>query len=123
MLSARAHATTGLSALILITLVVPGIVPASMRGASRGRCRPPTSRPSKVRASARRLSAPGSLISTLQPGYVVIGDSMAGTRIDERRLIELTGTQVAPLLQPGSGSAFWYLALKNSVIAAASGPG
>src|SRR5262245_5572865 len=49
----------------------------------------------------------------LNPGYVVIGDSMAGTRIDERRLAELSGRPVAPLLHAGSGSAFWYLALKN----------
>ena len=58
----------------------------------------------------------------LNPGYVVIGDSMAGTRIDERRLGELSGRPVAPLLQPGSGSAFWYLALKNWVIASGIKP-
>ena len=58
----------------------------------------------------------------LNPGYVVIGDSMAGTRIDERRLGELAGRPVAPLLQPGSGSAFWYLALKNWVIASGIKP-
>ena len=52
----------------------------------------------------------------LNPGYVVIGDSMAGTRVDERRLGELSGRPVAPLLQAGSGPAFWYLALKNWVI-------
>jgi hypothetical protein len=39
----------------------------------------------------------------LNPGWVVIGDSMAGTRIDERRLGELAGRPVAPLLQAGSG--------------------
>lgn len=58
----------------------------------------------------------------LNPGYVVIGDSMAGTRIDERRLGELTGRPVAPLLQPGSGSAFWYLALRNWVVASGIRP-
>ena len=58
----------------------------------------------------------------LNPGYVVIGDSMAGSRIDERRLGELSGRPVAPLLQPGSGSAFWYLALKNRVIASGIKP-
>ena len=47
---------------------------------------------------------------------------MAGTRIDERRLGELAGRPVAPLLQPGSGSAFWYLALKNWVIASGIKP-
>ena len=58
----------------------------------------------------------------MQPGYVIIGDSMAGTRVDERRLVELAGVQVAPLLQPGSGSAFWYLALKNWVVASGIRP-
>jgi hypothetical protein len=56
-------------------------------------------------------------LGRLNPGFVVIGDSMAGTRIDDRRLGELTGRPVAPLLQPGSGSAFWALALRNWVIA------
>jgi hypothetical protein len=67
----------------------------------------------------------GSRIPELQrlnPGYVVIGDSMAGTRIDEGRLGELAGRPVAPLLQAGSGSAFWYLALKNWVIASGIRP-
>ena len=47
---------------------------------------------------------------------------MAGTRVDERRLGELSGVPVAPLLQPGSGSAFWYLALKNWVVASGIKP-
>ena len=99
-------------------------------------------RPDRERA-ARRAAAPADVSSgprrarasaapfaqdripdlrRLQPGYVVIGDSMAGTRVDERRLVELTGVQVAPLLQAGSGSAFWYLALKNWVIASGIRP-
>jgi hypothetical protein len=47
---------------------------------------------------------------------------MAGTRIDERRLGELAGRPVAPLLQAGSGPVFWYLALKNWVIASGIKP-
>ena len=58
----------------------------------------------------------------LNPGWVVIGDSMAGTRIDERRLGELAGRPVAPLLQAGSGPVFWYLALKNWVVASGIQP-
>ena len=60
--------------------------------------------------------------SRLNPGWVVIGDSMAGTRIDERRLGELAGRPVAPLLHAGSGPVFWYLALKNWVIASGIEP-
>ena len=56
-------------------------------------------------------------LTTLAPGVVVIGDSMAGTRINERLLGSLSGLRVAPLLHAGSGSSFWYLALKNWVIA------
>jgi hypothetical protein len=58
----------------------------------------------------------------MNPGAVVIGDSMAGTRIDERVLSQLAGVPVAPLLQAGSGSAFWYLALKNWVVASGIKP-
>jgi hypothetical protein len=61
-------------------------------------------------------------LARLKPGFVVIGDSMAGTRIDPRRLGARAGRPVAPLLQPGSGSAFWYLALKNWVIASGIHP-
>ena len=58
----------------------------------------------------------------MNPGAVVIGDSMAGTRIDERLLSQLSGVPVAPLLQAGSGPAFWYLALKNWVVASGIKP-
>jgi hypothetical protein len=61
-------------------------------------------------------------LQRLDPGYVVIGDSMAGTRIDEHVLGRLTGRPVAPLLQAGSGPAFWYLAMKNWVIASGIRP-
>ena len=64
---------------------------------------------------------PASDLAAMNPGYVVIGDSMAG-RIDSRRLGELTGRPVAPLLQTASGSAYWYLALKNWVIASGIRP-
>jgi hypothetical protein len=61
-------------------------------------------------------------LQQMNPGAVVIGDSMAGTRIDERLLWRLSGVPVAPLLQAGSGSAFWYLALKNWVVASGIRP-
>ena len=52
----------------------------------------------------------------MNPTWVVIGDSMAGSRIDPALLTRLTGGQTAPLLYAGSGPAWWYLALKNWVI-------
>ena len=123
MFPSRAHAAAGLSALILITLVVPAVIPlANARHAARPL--PPTYLPAlegpRERTPFEQSRIPD--LRTLQPGYVVIGDSMAGTRLDERRLDELTGVQVAPLLQAGSGSAFWYLALKNWVIASGIRP-
>jgi hypothetical protein len=55
-------------------------------------------------------------LAGMQPSWVVIGDSMAGSRIDPALLTRLTGGQTAPLLYAGSGPAWWYLVLKNWVI-------
>ena len=66
--------------------------------------------------------APVSDLAHMNPGYVVIGDSMAGSRIDPKVLGQLTGQSIAPLLQPGTGSAWWYLALRNWVIPAGIHP-
>lgn len=54
-------------------------------------------------------------LRAIQPGIVVIGDSMAG-RIHKRRLEELAGTAVAPILRNATGSAHWFLIFKNYVI-------
>jgi hypothetical protein len=51
-----------------------------------------------------------------QPEFVVIGDSMAGVRIDPRHLSRVSGRSVAGLFQQGSAVAFWYLQLKNMVV-------
>ena len=50
-----------------------------------------------------------------QPEYVVVGDSMAGIRIDPRQLSRATGKSVAGLFTPGTPVAYWYLQLKNLV--------
>lgn len=70
---------------------------------------------------ARRVRAPfdeGHIdgLERMQPGFVIIGDSMGG-RIDPYRLDELSGRPVAPLLRNATGSAAWYLMLKNYVVA------
>jgi hypothetical protein len=52
----------------------------------------------------------------MKPTWVVIGDSMAGSRVDPALLARLTGGVTAPLLYAGSGPAWWYLVLKNWVI-------
>jgi hypothetical protein len=123
MTSLRSRAIVGLAVLVLTTLTVPVVIPA-VNAWRAARALPPTYLPAlegpreRGRFEATRLSE----LRYLQPGYVVIGDSMAGTRVDERRLGELAGTAVAPLLQAGSGPAFWYLALKNWVIASGIKP-
>lgn len=56
-----------------------------------------------------------------QPKFVVIGDSMAG-RIDPEVLGRIGGGNVAPILQNATGSAYWYLVLKNYVMASGVDP-
>jgi len=104
------------------------LVPLGIRFVNAGRAGgplPPSYLPAFEGPRVRQAAFAAHRLPELQrlaPAYVVIGDSMAGTRIDERRLAELTGRPVAPLLHPGSGPAFWYLALKNWVIASGIEP-
>jgi hypothetical protein len=56
------------------------------------------------------------------PAIVVIGDSMAGTRVDHRYLSRITGRLSAPIYEPASASAYWYLAYKNWVVASGIRP-
>jgi hypothetical protein len=58
----------------------------------------------------------------MQPDFVVIGDSMAGSRIDPAVFTGTSRRSVAPLLYAGSGPAWWYLVLKNWVIASGIHP-
>jgi hypothetical protein len=55
------------------------------------------------------------IVRDAQPEYVVIGDSMAGIRIDPLQLTRLTHHPVIGLYQQGSPVAQWYLVLKNLV--------
>ena len=57
-----------------------------------------------------------SALRAAQPEFVIIGDSMAGVRIDPRHLSRVSGRSVAGLYQQGSPVAFWYLQLKNMVV-------
>lgn len=55
-------------------------------------------------------------VREVQPQFVVIGDSMAGIRIDPLQLSRLTRTRAIGLYQQGSPVAYWYLAFKNLVV-------
>jgi hypothetical protein len=59
--------------------------------------------------------AAAAALREAQPEFIIIGDSMAGVRIDPRHLSRVTGRSVAGLYQQGSPVAFWYLQLKNMV--------
>jgi hypothetical protein len=50
-----------------------------------------------------------------RPEFIIIGDSMAGTRVKPEHLSRIVGPTAA-LLHPGTGSAYWYLAFKNLVV-------
>ena len=60
--------------------------------------------------------AAASALREAQPEFIIIGDSMAGVRIDPRHLSRVSGRSVAGLYQQGSPVAFWYLQLKNMVV-------
>jgi hypothetical protein len=60
--------------------------------------------------------AAAAALREAQPEFLIIGDSMAGIRIDPRHLSRVTGRSIAGLFQQGSPVAFWYLQLKNLVI-------
>jgi hypothetical protein len=118
-----ARGASGLACLVVSLLIVPFVI--RVANAERGQRRlPPTYLPA-LEEPRERGSFDASRIPDLvrvNPGYVFIGDSMTGTRIDEGRLGALAGRPVITLLQAGSGSAFWYLALKNWVIASGVRP-
>ncbi|MFN8059951.1 MAG: hypothetical protein U0Q12_12405 [Vicinamibacterales bacterium] len=68
---------------------------------------------------------PGPLedLHRLLPKWVFIGDSMLGTRIEPDLLSTMSRQEgVAILAQAGSGSAWWYLAMKNWVVASGVHP-
>lgn len=64
---------------------------------------------------------PREELRAIRPGIVIIGDSMAG-RIHKRRLEELAGTPVAPILRNATGSSHWFLIFKNYVVASGHKP-
>ena len=57
--------------------------------------------------------AAADAVREVQPQFVVIGDSMAGIRIDPLHLSRQARTSVVGLYQQGSPVAYWYLAFKN----------
>jgi hypothetical protein len=56
-----------------------------------------------------------TIVREAQPQFVVIGDSMAGIRIDPLQLTRAAHANVIGLYQQGSPVAYWYLVFKNLV--------
>jgi hypothetical protein len=61
-------------------------------------------------------------IRNIRPEYVFIGDSMLGSRIDPTHMTRTVHRQTWWVMQPGTGSAWWYLAFKNHVLGAGIRP-
>ncbi|HET7695811.1 MAG TPA: hypothetical protein VFK57_08900 [Vicinamibacterales bacterium] len=111
------------AALLQLLLAAAGLLllPLLLRGANRLQAAPnlqPSYLPALEGPRERKPFEAYRIgeLAALQPAWVVIGDSMAGSRIDPQRLSRLTGGLTAPLLYAGSSPAWWYLALKNWVI-------
>lgn len=107
-----------LAALALLTLTVPFAIRTANAVHGVATAVTPSYLPALEGPRARDSFSPVEIgdLARMNPGLVVIGDSMAGSRIDPKRLSELSKVPVAPLLHAGSGSAYWYLVLKNWVI-------
>ena len=99
----------GAAALPLGLRAVNGMLP----GAAVGSTYLPTIETPRPREPFDEAAA--AALREAQPEYVVIGDSMAGIRIDPRHLSRVTGRSVAGLFTPGTPVAYWYLQLKNLV--------
>ena len=72
-----------------------------------------------VESPRQRSPFDAEAVATLREAsndFILIGDSMAGTRIDPGHLSRLIGGRgAAALFHPGCGSAYWYLTFKNLV--------
>jgi hypothetical protein len=61
-------------------------------------------------------------VSAAQPEWVLIGNSMLGTRIDEQALSELSGIKACKVYRAGSQSAVWFLIFKQVILASEAKP-
>jgi hypothetical protein len=116
------------SAALLAVLLGAIVVPLGLRTVNRA-VRLPDAAPSYIPSiESPRVRTPfdGEAVAALREAandYILIGDSMAGTRIDPGHLSRLIGGHgAAALFHPGSGPAYWYLTFKNFVVNAGLRP-
>jgi hypothetical protein len=67
--------------------------------------------------------APREKLGEEKPEIVLIGDSMLDTRIDEEVLQKIAGVELEKMPYSGSGSASWWLVLKNYIAPQPDPPG
>ncbi len=63
-----------------------------------------------------------SKLRTTNPKWILIGNSMLNTRIDNKPLSEVSGWPARKLARGGSQSALWFLFLKEIVVASGARP-
>lgn len=54
-------------------------------------------------------------IASSEPDMILIGNSILGHGVDEKRLSELTENKILKMERQGTGSTVWYLLLKNII--------
>jgi hypothetical protein len=104
------------------------VVPLGLRAVNAA-ARPPGAAPSYIPSvESPRVRGPfdAEAVDSLREAandVILIGDSMAGTRINPRHLSRLMGGHgAAALFHPGSGPAYWYLTFKNFIVNAGLHP-
>jgi hypothetical protein len=114
---ARPSAALSLSAVLVGTLLIPlGLraLNSALPGADIRESYVPTMEPPRGREPFDEETA--AALRSVQPEYVLFGDSMAGVRINPGHLSRLTGHGSVGIFHPGSPVAYWYLAFKNFVV-------
>lgn len=102
---ARGPGWRGVAVMVAIVLLVPALI-------------------GQGNLTKRRFDAgPMERLAKSRPAGVLFGDSMLGSRIDAAVLGRAAGAPWEVLAYPGSGTASWYLALKNHVAVQPQPPG
>lgn len=101
---------------VRLSIVVLALIVAGVWIVWRARHAPPIA---KRAFDARPLQR----VRSVRPDFVVIGNSMAGTRINERTLNQvLAPRRAVSITYGGSRAAVWYLVFKNYVVASGVRP-
>jgi len=111
-------AAAGLLALVVVAAATPLLWRVVVDRFGPSLSGTPSYLPSAESVRVRRPFDAGPIwgLQNMNPGIVVIGDSMAG-RVDPDRLGQITNVPIAPILRNATGSGYWYLAFKNYVVA------